>query len=61
MAIKSFTRNIVIKDATAIKMIKDEIQKSEFANFSTGIKLEKMSNEKAKKLNEQLLRKFNGS
>lgn len=58
MATKSFDRNIVIKNASAIKMIKDEMQKSDFANFSTGKKLEKMSEEKRKSLAEQLLRKF---
>lgn len=58
MATKSFDRNIVIKNASAIKMIKDEMEKSDFANFSTGKKLEKMSDEKRKSLAEQLLRKF---
>lgn len=58
MATKSFDRNIVIKNTSAIKMIKDEMEKSDFANFSTGKKLEKMSDEKRKSLAEQLLRKF---
>lgn len=58
MATKSFDRNIVIKNASAIKMIKDEMEKLDFANFSTGKKLEKISEKKRKLLAEQILKKF---
>jgi len=55
MATKSFDRNIVIKDPDSIKLIKKEIEKSEYSFFSTGKKVEVMSKDKVKSLAEKLL------
>jgi len=58
MATKSFDRTIVIKNASAIKMIKEEMQKSDYAYFPTGKKVEEMSKEKVKSLAAKILRDF---
>lgn len=55
MATKSFDRNIVIKDPDSIKLIKQEMEKSEYSFFSTGKKIEVMSKDKVKNLAEKLL------
>lgn len=58
MATKSFDRNIIITNPTAIKMIKEEMNKSEYSYFTTGKKVEEMSKEKVKSLAERILRDF---
>lgn len=58
MATKSFDRTIVIKSASAIKMIKEEMQKSDYTYFPTGKKVEEMSKEKVKSLAAKILKDF---